>query len=390
MKLTKNAPAKIVLSLILSLLLSGCGSLFGVDGFFRDRGDDYLRSEPLEPLQLPAGIEAHNVQALYGIPPISNDDFDSTAEFEVPRPLSLSANLLEETVKIQKLGARRWILINVPPSEVWPQLRSFLAQNNLDLSRIDTTNGILETYWVQFKDDLSKKDKFRLQIDQGVQPETSEIHILQVSVDNSQSASGEVNWPISSMNPEREAVLLDDLAATLASDMSASISMLAQNIGGKSKINMAQVDGEPVLQMKLEYKRAWATIGYSVNREGFSLFDDDRKLGIYYVSYIKPVEKSDSWFSWGSDEVEIPSSPYDITQLLAHLQLSDAELESDQVIFPNVARQKTEALTDVPGYLVVLRGEGNRIQVRIRDGYGRILSPKEARQLLKTLRRNLI
>jgi len=28
--------------------------------------------------------------------------------------------------------------------------------------------------------------------------------------------------------------------------------------------------------------------------------------------------------------------------------------------------------------------------VRIRDGYGQKLSPKEARQLLKTLRRNLI
>lgn len=382
--LTKESVLKTALVGGLCVLVSGCGSMFGEDGYFRDRGDDYLRSEAIEPLQYPEGVKTERVQAIYGIPEISNeDDFDSAEEFEVPRPQSLSANLLEETVKIQKLAGRRWILVNVPPSEVWPQLRSFLAQNNLDVVYADTNNGVLETSWIQFKDDLSKKDKFRLQIDQGVQPDTSEIHITHMNIDSSIPAAGQVNWPMSSMNPEREGILLDELAATLASDMSGSTSMLAQNIGSTSKVNLAQDAGEPILKMQLEFKRAWATLGYSANQEGYTTFDDDIAVGMYYVTYIKPVEESDSWFSWGSAEPKIPRSPYSLAQILNHLPEGSG-------IFSGVTGNNSKPLDDVPGYLIVIRGDDLDISVRIRDGYGQKLEPKQARKLLKILRRNLI
>lgn len=382
--LTKELVFKTALLGGFCTLINGCGSMFGEDGYFRDRGDDYLRSEAVAPLKLPEGVKSERVQALYGIPEIQNeDDFESSEDFEVPRPQSLSANLLEETVKIQKLAGRRWILVNVPPSEVWPQLRSFLARNNLDVVYADTNNGILETSWIQFKDDLTKKDKFRLQIDQGVQPDTSEIHITHMNIDSSIPAAGQVNWPLTSMDPEREAILLDELAATLASDMSGSTSMLAQNIGSTSKVNLAQIDGEPALKMQLDFKRAWATLGYSTNQDGFTTFDDDIAVGVYYVTYIKPVEESDSWFSWGSSEPKIPRSPYSLAQVLSHLP-------ADTGIFSAVSGNKAKLLEDVPGYLVVIRGDDFDINVRIRDGYGHKLAPKQARKLLKILRRNLI
>lgn len=385
----KHSLLKPALLAVCSVLLSGCGSLFGVDGYFRDRGDDYLRSEELAKLELPEGVETKQIHPLYGIPEINDEDFDPTESHEIPRPQSLSSNLLEETVKIQKLAGKRWILVNVPPSEVWPQLRNFLSQNNLDVVYADTNNGVLETSWIQFKDDLTKKDKFRLQIDQGVQPDTSEIHITHMNISSNIPASGQVNWPAHSMDPEREAILLDELAATLASDMTGGTSMLAQNIGAGSKVNLAQVDGEPVLQMQLDYKRAWATLGYSVNQEGFTSFDDDRDIGIYYVGYIKPVKQSDSWFTWGSsDEPELPTSPYNLSEVLSHLQLDDSA--ANKAIFSTMSSADTQALNDVPGYLIVIRGDDLDIQARIRDGYGRQLEPKEARKLLKVLRRNLI
>ena len=384
MMLSKESVLKVGLLALLGVSVSGCGSLFGDDGYFRDRGDDYLRSAAIEPLQMPEGIENQRVQALYAIPKINNeDDFEPDEAFVVPRPQSLSANLLEETVKIQKLAGRRWILVNVPPSEVWPQLRSFLAKNNLDVVYADTNNGILDTSWIQFKDDLSKKDKFRLQIDQGVQPDTSEIHVVHVNIDNAIADTGQVSWPQRSMNPEREAILLDELAATLASDMSGGTSMLAQNIGSGSKVTLGQIDGEPVLKMQLEFKRAWATLGYSVNREGYTLLDDDINVGIYYVGYVKPVEVSDSWFSWGSSEAEVPTSPYSLSQLLNHLPV-------DNTLLADVRGAGSDLLDNIPGYLVVIRGDELDIQVRIRDGYGRQLAPVDARKLLKTLRRNLI
>jgi outer membrane protein assembly factor BamC len=204
-----------------------------------------------------------------------------------------------------------------------------------------------------------------------------------MNIDSAIADTGQVSWPQRSMNPEREAILLDELAATLASDMSGGTSMLAQNIGSGSKVTLAQIDGEPVLKMQLEFKRAWATLGYSVNREGFTLLDDDINVGIYYVGYVKPVEVSDSWFSWGSSEAEVPTSPYSLSQLLNHLP-------ADNTLLSDVRGAGSDLLDDVSGYLVIIRGDELDIQVRIRDGYGRQLAPVDARKLLKTLRRNLI
>ena len=46
-----------VLALMISST-SGCGWLWGEDGYFRDRGNDYLDARETAPMQLPAGGQA--------------------------------------------------------------------------------------------------------------------------------------------------------------------------------------------------------------------------------------------------------------------------------------------------------------------------------------------
>ena len=36
---------------------SGCGWLWGQDGYFRDRGSDYLEARQTPPMQLPPGVQ---------------------------------------------------------------------------------------------------------------------------------------------------------------------------------------------------------------------------------------------------------------------------------------------------------------------------------------------
>src|SRR6187431_2520955 len=82
----------------LGFSLSGCGIFFGDDGIFRNRGNDYLKADSLPPLVLPEGASKDAINELYPIPPISAADFgyDATAsDYEVPRPMPLSANMLQ-------------------------------------------------------------------------------------------------------------------------------------------------------------------------------------------------------------------------------------------------------------------------------------------------------
>ena len=377
--------------------VTGCSSLFGQEGYFRDRGDDYLKADVIAPMTLPEGISSDRIEQLYAIPASHSNSFDELVEFEVPRPQPLSDNAFTDKVKIQKVANNRWILINAAPAEVWPKVRQFLSANRLEVVFTDATTGVIETGWLQFKSDEKNKDKYRLQIEQGVQPGSSEVHVLHMSVSQKIPGRGQVNWPKQSINPEREAWMLDELASTLASDTTTgqSASLLAQTIGVSDKVELLIEDKEPLLRLDLDYTRAWATVGYAVKKEGFTLWDQDDVVGVYHVDFqeVDEDEEDDSepgFFSrlFSSDEGDEQSSPYDLATILTHLQLADTE--ANRKIFASVSSRANTALSDVPGYLVVVRGLEGKIEIRIRDGYARNLAPKEAKKLLNIIRRNLI
>lgn len=375
--------------------MTGCSNLFGPEGYFRDRGDDYLKADVIEPIKLPEGVTQQGIEDLYRVPTIVSDEVEVATAFEVPRPQVLSDNAFTDRVKIQKLGAKRWILVSASPAEVWPQVRGFLSRNNLEVVYTDAATGTIETGWLKFKGEENTKDKYRLQIEQGVQPESTEIHVLHMSVDKNIPGRGQVNWPTASINEEREAWMRDELAATIASDTSGgqAASLLAQTIGLSDKVKVNSDGSEPVLKLALAHSRAWATVGHAVKQSGFSLWEQDDVTGVFYVHY-EPVNEEDSepgflsgWFG-GGDDVELPKTPYSLEQVLAHLQLDDTE--ENRKIFSSVSNQGASALDDVPGYLVVVRGENNNVEVRVRDGYARVIDAREAKELLNVIRNNLI
>ncbi len=376
--------------------MTGCSNLFGPEGYFRDRGDDYLNADVIEPIKLPEGVTQQGIEDLYRVPSIATDEVEITQAFEVPRPQVLSDNAFTDRVKIQKLGSKRWILVSASPAEVWPQVRGFLSRNNLEVVYTDAATGTIETGWLKFKGEENTKDKYRLQIEQGVQPESTEIHVLHMSVDKNIPGRGQVNWPSASINQEREAWMRDELAATIASDKSGgqAASLLAQTIGLSDKVKVDSDGSEPVLKLALAHSRAWATVGHAVKQSGFSLWEQDDVTGIFYVHY-EPVSEEDTesgfmsgWFGSDDDETETPKTPYSLEQVLTHLQLD--ETEENRKIFSSVKSQAASMLDDVPGYLVVVRGENNNVEVRIRDGYARVIDTREAKELLNVIRNNLI
>lgn len=378
----------------LGLSLSGCGVFFGDDGVFRNREYDYLKADNIAPLQLPAGVNSASLGELYPIPAIGATDFSydpNATDYEVPRPMPLSANMQQENVKIQRVGENSWILVNVAPGELWPRVRNFLGANNLNVAHADLQKGIIDTDWIQFKTDLNSHNKYRIQIDQGVQPETSEIHITQINVPGAKAPVQEPTWPSQSMNPEREKWLLDELAATLASDTSVGgTSMLAQGIGSNAaaKVTLGMFKNEPVMSLKLDKVRAMATVAYAAKRDGFQVFESDADSGLFYVYYQNPEDAKPGWFKRlfriGLNP-KPPTTPYTLAQLSANM-LQDDAFESAGYS----DRDDEKLLKKAPGYLLVLTGKNNDFTLRARDPYGKRLKAREARELLTILRKNLI
>jgi len=340
------------------------------------------------------------MQEIYVVPNINDSGYDYSQSFEVPRPQPLSSALLSDTVKIQRLSGNQWIFITNSPAEVWPQVREFLGNYNIPVATTDAENGIIDTQWLAFNDAPDMRNRFRLRIETGVQPESSEIHILQMQAPANAPIGSDAVWPKNSENPAREAWMIDELSNTLASNLERSTSsLLAQTIGGDDKAFIGKSDSnEPILRLKLSFARAWASTMHALDEEGFHTFDNESSLGVFYVAYQEPVSEEDKpgWikrsyravkgaFGGKSDPNAAPTTPYTLADVLSHLPNDDDTRE----VFTKT-QGDGNTLKDVPGYLVLVRGVDGEIEIRIRDGYAQRIDDKEAKQLLGMVRNNLI
>ncbi len=326
--------------------LSGCNWL-GV----RDRSNDYLLAEETQPTVVPAEMDSLDLGQIYPIPPIpGNAAVDR--DFQVPRPQPASVNTFEQLVKIQSMDGRRWVLINISPSEVWPRVRSLLNRNGVPAAKAEGSNGIIETAWVNFKSDEENSHRFRFYIAPGVQLESTEITALhqQVVSGNEEQAS----WPETSDSDTREQDMLSLLANELAAASGyASVSLLAQDIGGAAKVEIVTPEAaDPFVLINLSFDRAWASISYSAARGGFAIVDKNRTEGLLYVNYSEQTEEDEGFFSrWfgGSTEGEV--------------------LEAN--------------------YRVLLETVGKTVEARIVDIEGSSLGQTESLRLLQILRGNM-
>jgi len=291
-----NPVLKLSAAACLLTQLSACGWLFGDDGTFRDRSNDYRQATVEPPLELPEGIDSESIDDSYAIPPIS-DRTTLGEEFVVPTPEPLSEDINRDSVRINTLGDDRWILVDGAPGEVWPRLRGFLSLNQLAVQRADAVSGIIETAWLQPTGEEALRERYRLRIDQGVQRGTSEVYVLQADI-----RSGDENWPQQSNNAEREDIMTQGLAQYLAdSSAAAAVSMLAQQaIDSSGKITLEEdANGTVYINLTLPFSRAWASVGKALQKSGYQIDDLNRTAQVYYVSYVEIAEEEeDGMFSW--------------------------------------------------------------------------------------------
>ena len=343
---------KLVNAIVMSgLLLSGtgCGSIFGEEGVFRDRSQDYKKAPKTPPVTVPVGMKSTPLRDTYVIPPVE-DNFLAQGKFEVPRPVPLSSGAGQEVVRIQKLGDESWILIGVAPGQVWPQVRNFMSASGMQIARADARAGIMESNWLTVEGQ-SLTSRFQFRMEQGVQRGTSELHVLQMTQGGSSSA-----WPRKSDDPAQAAEMQQAIAQFLADSAdSAPVSMIAeQGISAGGKISLQEApEGYTYLRLELPFDRAWASMGRALEKSSFEITDKDRSGGIYYVRFqSEAAEEEQGWWAslWDSDDGDIPSDQVFLV-LLESLpeQAVNIRFRPQDTAISLDKRQEQEMLTMIKG-----------------------------------------
>lgn len=289
---------KFLLVVLPACWLSACGWLFGDNGVFRDRGDDYRLARSVPRIKVPGGLNDNALQDLYPVPPDQSDTL-LAGEFEVPRPEPLRAAEAESGIRIQRLGDEQWILAESTPGEIWPQVRNFLLSNRLGIENEDVVAGTMETAWLSSDERSDVREKFRYRVEQGIQRRSAELYVKQISFPATAEALPVTpEWPEASLDKARETWMVKELASWLASmGDESSVSLMAQGLSTVSKMYMVRDDsGRRVIDLRLPYERAWASLGRALERGEFNVTDLDREAGRYYALYEPEPDEKPGFF----------------------------------------------------------------------------------------------
>lgn len=287
---------------------SGCGWLWGDEGYFRDRGTDYLDARQTAPMQMPANVDAKRIDSLLPVPMNVATSTDTPEKFEVPRPQAMPVGDVASEFSLQKSGDSRWLVAQRSPAEVWPVARQYFENNGFRIAEERPQTGEFSSAWQPAAElapsmarrlgsllsDSDNEVRVRVRIEPGVVRNTSEVFV--VSAERDEGSTADVAFPARTGNAPLEASLLDGMLADLSSTAEhGSVSLLAaRDFDAPSRVSMSQDgNGSLVLNLSTDFDRAWSSVGRSLELANVRIDDINRSLGVYYVNLAEGAKKPD-------------------------------------------------------------------------------------------------
>ena len=218
------------------LVVTACGWFISAD---EGKSKSYINVVAQKPLEIPEGLSADRIRDPFPVPPLAEQVNPDFYPKRPPLPDALYANDNRKEVRIQKLGARRWLALPESPTTAWPKIKQFFADNGVDLLFEDTDSGRIETESLRVTQDnyrdvvrsiLAEESvspdglhKIILEVQSGLQTNSSEIRLrhFYLSQNLAERSIEGIAMTDSSDSVDVEKKLLSDLGSYVAARVAA-------------------------------------------------------------------------------------------------------------------------------------------------------------------------
>ena len=222
---------------------------------------------------------------------------------------------------------------------MWQTVRDFWQEAGFIVNSENPAVGVMETDWAEnraridagtirnflsrvmdFAYSTAERDKFRVRIERGTEPGTTEIFLShrgmeEVYLSAASSDQAETRWQPRPPDPLLEAQMLGRLMLRFGSDAPRVQAQMAAAPTVPPRATLVKDnDGMRTLSLEDQFDRAWRRVGLALDRVGFTVEDRDRSQGLYYVRYIDPGLDNKSADSpgllsrlkfWGNDKPKL-------------------------------------------------------------------------------------
>jgi len=212
-----------------------------------------------------------------------------------------------QNVEIKRDTLRRWLLVDMPPSEVWSLSKEFFRSFGFKIEKENQKIGILETDYLEIDTKVPDKslgairaglskflntqyglpiaDKYRIRIESLDDPNQSEVYLTLTSI--GEVVQGELRvWQAREKDVELETEMLLHLMVFLGSDRSESINkILASNQKTESPVTVIKSEsGYATLVFPYNKKQAWSYLGWGLDELNVDVEDRDVIEGSYFIN----------------------------------------------------------------------------------------------------------
>ena len=213
-------------------------------------------------------------------------------------------------VEVKRDAHRRWLLVDMPPSEVWSLSKEFFRSFGFKIEKESQKIGILETDYLEIDTNVPDKslgairaglskllntqyglpiaDKYRIRIESLDDPNQSEVYLTLTSI--GEVVQGELRvWQAREKDVELETEMLLHLMVFLGSDRSEAINKIqASNEKPELTVSVIKSDsGYATLVFPYDKKQAWSYLGWALDELDVDIEDRDAIDGTYYINVAK-------------------------------------------------------------------------------------------------------
>lgn len=267
---------------------------------------DYKTAGKAPTLEVPPDLSQLSRENRYAIPggPVSANSYQAGIGNAPSLPTAVAK---VGDVRMERAGTQRWIVVNRSPDELWQPVKDFWQENGFLLTTDQRNLGIMETDWAENRAKLPQDvirstvgklfdsvystgelDRFRTRLERTPTGGT-EIYISHRGMEevyNNQRKDQTV-WQPRPVDPELETEFLRRLMVKLGVSEEQS-KVLAATSTSVQTSKIANIGGQPVVQISEGFERSWRRVGLALDRTGFTVEDRDRSAGTYFVRYVPP------------------------------------------------------------------------------------------------------
>ena len=212
-----------------------------------------------------------------------------------------------QNVEVKRDTHRRWLLVDMPSSEVWSLSKEFFRSFGFKIEKENQKIGILETDYLEIDTKVPDKslgairaalskalrtqyglpiaDKYRIRVESLSDPNQSEVYLTLTSI--GEVVQGQIRvWQFREKDVELETEMLLHLMVFLGSDRSESINkILASNQKIESQVSVIKSEsGYATLVFPYNKRQAWNYLGWGLDELNIDIEDRDVIDGSYFIN----------------------------------------------------------------------------------------------------------